>query len=525
MSKTATPTDGIAAPQRRTTRRTLLKAGLIGIPAAAATLAGAGGAAAAWLLATADLNTAGRVSFTNRLAIPPLAPSRRDETGRRVFDLLAAAGEHQFLPGRPTSTWGINGGYLAPTLRAGRGETVVVNLTNDLPEATALHWHGMHVPAGMDGGPHLMVEPGARWSPEWTIDQPAATLWYHPHPHERTASHTYRGIAGMFIVDDLEAAPAGLPSEYGVDDIPVIVQDKRFGGENQVDEKARLRQFAMGLLGDTVCVNGTVGPYLDVVTERIRLRLLNASNTRVYRFGLSDGRKLTMIGTDGGLLPTPYETDWVQLAPAERAEVVVTMHPRERLVLRSFPPDLGTSSWVARITGGDDTLDILELRAAAELAISPEVPAELAEPASVDTAVAVTRTFELSDFTINGESMDMSRIDFAVERDTVEVWEIVNRDGFPHSFHVHDVQFQLLTVAGAEPPPELRGWKDTVYFPPGVGFRLAIPFREYTDPNSPYFYHCHVLYHEDKAMMGQFVVVEPGQATGAIIHPGHDQSG
>src|SRR5690606_35134294 len=146
--------------------------------------------------------------------------SHRDADGRRVFDLRAAAGRHRFRPGRPTPTWGINGPHLAPTLRAVRGETVLVRFRNDLPETTTLHWHGMHLPAAMDGGPHQPVEPGTTWSPTWTIDQPAATLWYHPHPHGRTAAHVYRGLTGMFILDEPE--PPQLPNRYGIDDIPVI---------------------------------------------------------------------------------------------------------------------------------------------------------------------------------------------------------------------------------------------------------------------------------------------------------------
>lgn len=140
---------------RRITRRGLLKAGLIGVPAATATTGGGLG----WLWASADLDTAGRIDFVNQLAVPPLAGSRIDETGARVFDLEVAAGERQFRPGRPTATWGVNGDYLGPTLRADRGETVRVTLRNQLADHTTLHWHGMHLPAAMDGGPHQMVTP------------------------------------------------------------------------------------------------------------------------------------------------------------------------------------------------------------------------------------------------------------------------------------------------------------------------------------------------------------------------------
>ncbi|GAA2063425.1 multicopper oxidase domain-containing protein [Streptomyces albiaxialis] len=504
-------------------RRTLLKAGLGGVGAAAVGTGGAFG----WWWASADIDTAGRVEFERRLAIPPLAPARRDAEGRKVFDLRAAPGKHRLRPGRPTATWGLNGSYLGPTLRAARGETVRVNVRNGLRETTSLHWHGMHLPARMDGGPHQPVKPGATWSPTWTIDQPAATLWYHPHPHGETARHVYRGLAGMFILDDPKTPKTGptggaLPSRYGVDDIPVIVQDKRLDDANQLDE-SHPRMSEVGLLGDVICVNGTTGPHHPVTTERVRLRLLNASNARIYRFGFADDRPFALVGTDGGLLPAPYKTTRIQLSPAERAEIVVTLRPGERAVLRSFPPDLGLNLWDRRFAGGDDALDILELRAARALEPSPRLPDELAPaPALAPRTTAVDRKFELSGFTINGKSMDMRRIDFAVDLDATEVWEVTATDGTQHNFHVHDVQFQVLSVDGKPPPPELAGWKDTVHTRPGIPFRLAMRFRDHSDRDMPYMYHCHILYHEDQGLMGQFAVVEPGEKPG---RPGPGKTG
>ncbi|MBP5929089.1 multicopper oxidase family protein [Streptomyces scabiei] len=501
---------------RRVDRRRLLKLGLLGIPATAA-VAGGG---LTYLWAGADLDTAGKLSFTHRLAVPPLARGRRDGAGRRVFDLRIAPGRHRFRPGRPTETWGVNGAHLGPTLRAARGETVVLRVRNHLPEATTLHWHGMHLPAAMDGGPHQPVEPGHTWSPTWRIDQPAATLWYHPHPHGRTTRHLYRGVAGLFLVDDPTTGPDGLPHRYGVDDIPVIVQDKRFHADNRLDESGPTMSGA-GPLGDTVSVNGTLTPYVDVTTERVRLRLLNASSTRVYRFGLTDDRPFALVATDGGLLAEPHRTDRVQLSPGERAEIVVAPAAGERLVLRSHPPRLGLDPWNRRFAGGDDTLDILQLRAARCLLPSPPLPGRLADLPRTDTsAVAATRTFTLFGNRINGREMDMNRIDFAVTRDTTEIWEITAVDGVPHNFHVHDVQFRILTIGGEPPPRSLRGWKDTVHTPPNTPVRLALSFRAPTDRRTPYMYHCHLLQHEDQGLMGQFVVVEPGDGPGAA-HPGH----
>jgi blue copper oxidase len=457
------------------------------------------------------MSTAGKVAFGNPLAVPPLAPSHVDATGRRVFDLTAQAGTHRF-GAADTTTWGFNGGYLGPTLRATRGEQVVVDVHNSLPVATSVHWHGMHLPAAMDGGPHNPVAPGATWSPTWTVNQPAATLWYHPHPHGDTAAHVYRGLAGMFIVDDPATDVAALPHRYGVDDIPLVVQDKRLDGAGRLDDSAPMFS-GTGIRGATVAVNGTVGPYLDVTTSLVRLRLLNASNARVYSFGFTDGRGYDLVGTDGGLLAAPVRLTRLMLSPGERAEIVVAMRPGDRTVLRSYPPDLGVNAITARMNGGSDTLDILQLRAAGTLAPSPAVPVRLATVPRLDPAdAAETRTFSLGGNAINGNKHDMNRVDATVVKDTTEVWEITNRDGEPHNFHVHDVQFQVTSVDGRTPPLPLLGWKDTVYVPEGSTLRLVLRFTDHADPATPYMMHCHLLRHEDRGLMAQFVVVEPGQS-------------
>jgi FtsP/CotA-like multicopper oxidase with cupredoxin domain len=481
-----------------------------------------GGAAAVvgWVWNRAAISTAGEVDFANSLAIPPLAASEVDGEGRRVFDLTAAEGSHDFGQAGATPTWGFNGDYLGPTLRAERGEEVVVNVRNELSEETSVHWHGMHLPAAMDGGPHQPVAPGETWSPTWRVDQPAATLWYHPHPHGETEQHVYRGLAGMFILDDEQAGGLALPNEYGVDDIPVIVQDKQFTRDGRLDDRPGTFS-GIGVLGDTIAVNGTVAPYLKVTTERVRLRLLNGSTARTYQFGFADERRFALIGTDGGLLEAPHQTDRILLSPGERAEIVVTMAPGEEAVLRSFPPSLGTG-FLKRFLGGDDTLDILQLRAADELAGSPAVPERLVDIPRIDPGQAAqTRSFRLSGRSINGEKMDMSRIDAAAGVDTVELWKVTNEDGVTHNFHVHDVQFQVTSVDGEAPPPELRGWKDTVYLPPGVPYELVMRFTDYADPATPYMFHCHLLTHEDSGMMGQFVVLGPGQEPDTPSHA-HD---
>jgi FtsP/CotA-like multicopper oxidase with cupredoxin domain len=458
------------------------------------------------------VNTVGAVDFDTPLAIPPLAEAAVDGDGTHVFHLRAQAGSTDVVPAGPTTTWGFNQDYLGPTIVADRGDKVRVDVTNALDEPTTVHWHGMHLPAKMDGGPHQMIEPGSVWSPEWAIDQPAATLWYHPHPHGETEHQVEMGLAGMVILHDDEERALNLPRTYGVDDIPVIVQDKRFTADGQFSTGTR---GFVGPVGDQLLVNGTLGPFLAVTTDAVRLRLLNGSSARTYNFAFADGERFDLIGTDGGLLAAPLRMDGIRLSPGERAEILVRLAPGQSATLQSTPPDLGIQDAVAAMNGGGDTLDVLQLRAAAQLTPLGRTPATLASFDRIsERSATVQRSFSLDGTEINGKPMDLARIDETVEAGSTEIWTVRNNMSMPHSFHVHDVQFQLLSVAGAAPPGELAGWKDTVYLEPQTEYRLIMSFGTDTDRSWPYMYHCHLLAHEDSGMMGQFVVVQPGQSAG-----------
>ncbi len=443
---------------------------------------------------------------TPLVTAPPLAASSVDAAGVRVFRLRARAGTTEFRPGTVTPTCGYEGAYLGPTLRARRGETVRVEVANELLEDTTVHWHGMELPGAADGGPHVPIPPGGSSWPTWTVAQPAATLWYHPHPHGATTAQVLRGLAGAFLVDD-PGTPPGLPGEYGVDDVPLLLQDPRLTPDGRIDEETRT---AIGPLGDVVLVNGVAGGCLPVSTTRVRLRVVNASPARVYGLAAADGRELTLVGTDGGLLAAPVPVRSVRLSPGERAEVVVGLAPGERVGLVSLPPELGLLPQLAAPYGADRTLPLLELRAAAELRPSPELPAALADVPPPDPGAASgERTFELSANRIDGRAHDPGRIDLRVPLGATEVWTVTSAHEQPHSFHPHGVRFRVLSVAGAAPPPELAGWKDTVYVPPRTPLRLLVGFAQPADERAPFMYHCHVLWHEDQGMMGQFVVGAP----------------
>ena len=474
----------------------------------------------------ADTSNVGQLDFARELRIPRLLQPKTDATGRKVFDLKTQEATSELIAGKRTATWGFNGSYLGPTLRASRGDQIYMRVTNGLRQATTVHWHGMHLPAKADGGPHQPIEPGETWTPSWRVDQPAATLWYHPHLHGTTTEHVYRGLAGMFILDDPAASKLALPQTYGVDDIPLIVQDKRFEDSGELSFSRGMISSPIGQLGDTILVNGTANPHLNVSSTRVRLRLLNASGARSYNYGFSDDRKFDLIATEGGLLGAPARLERVQLSPGERAEIVVAFKPGDNAILRSFKPDLGSVGFFnARFSGADDTFDILELRATDKLTESPPVPRQLVPRDSPDPSMAQrVRRFELGSRDINDLRMDMNRIDQVVALDTTEIWEVTNESGTPHNFHVHGTRFKILRYAGKAPPPALSGLKDTVFVPPDETVRLATRFTDHSDPATPYMFHCHLLRHEDRGMMGQFVVVKPGENSVRRIDqddPGH----
>jgi blue copper oxidase len=190
----------------------------------------------------------------------------------------------------------------------------------------------------------------------------------------------------------------------------------------------------------------------------------------------SDDREFAVVGSDGGLLPEPVTARRLVLSPGERAEIVVRIRPGETVVLRSFEPDLGVNAFTRPFEGGKDRFDVLQLRAADDLTPSAALPDALGLAPDLDVTddVEVDRTFTLQGNKINGQAMDMARVDAVVEVNTTEVWEVESTDGDYHNFHVHDVQFQILTINGDPPPADYGGWKDTVFLRPSTTVRLVL---------------------------------------------------
>ncbi|HET8671982.1 MAG TPA: multicopper oxidase domain-containing protein, partial [Candidatus Saccharimonadales bacterium] len=460
----------------------------------------------------------------HKLYIPELLQPRI-ENGEKVFDLTVQKGEQEFLPGKRTNTIGYNGSYLGPTIRARKGDKVRMNVTNKLPDPTTSHWHGMELPAAMDGAAHQIIKSGENWQPSWTITNEAASLWYHPHLMGKTGEQVYRGLAGAFIIDDDNSDRLNLPKEYGIDDIPLIVQDRSFDQNNQfVYDPGHTDVLGhTGMHGDKILVNGTYAPYADVPAKQIRLRILNGSNSRRYDFGFEDGRTFHQIATDGGLLVGPVARTHMTLAPAERAEIVIDLANEARPITLISNP-VREESRVLRFMrtvlraerDENQKFKIIELRPQPVNAKPVPLPQKLNTIDRLKAIDAVkTRQFTLDpkSKSINGKEMNHSRIDQLVHSGDTEIWEIRNQSGVYHPFHIHGVQFQILDwsdLIGKRRPPKdyERGWKDTVLVPNAETVRVIMRMPKYSDPHLPYMFHCHILEHEDMGMMGQFMVVD-----------------
>lgn len=277
---------------------------------------------------TAVLGASSALPFWSRAAfaadhpaLPIPALLTPDAAGKIALNVQT--GSMKWKAGMQTPTWGINGPLLGPAMRLQRGKDVAINVTNALPEATTMHWHGMEIPGTSDGGPQAVIEPGKMWTAEFKVDQPATTAWFHPHTHGLTGRQVAMGLGGLIIIDDEESTKLPLPKEWGVDDVPVILQDKRLDAKGNIDYQLDIMTAAVGWFGDMMLTNGTVYPQHLAPRGWLRLRFLNGCNARSLNLATSDGRPLYVVGSDGGLLGEPVKLTELPILMGERFEVLV----------------------------------------------------------------------------------------------------------------------------------------------------------------------------------------------------------
>lgn len=488
-------------------------------------LVGAGvlGTGIAGLAGRALLST-GNSEVRQTLKIPQLIDA---QSGGKALPLNVQAGQTEFFPGRLSPTLGYNGSYLGPTFRFRRGDSVQLSVRNGLTETTTVHWHGLLIPGPLDGGPHQPIGPGETWRPLLPIDQPAATLLYHAHIHGQTATQVYRGLAGMLIIQDDDEERLGLPREYGVDDIPLLLQDRQFE-DGMLVLPTGMMTMMQGRRGNTILVNGTANPLARVPSRMVRLRLVNGSNARIYDLSFEDKRVFHWIATEGGLLERPVALRSIRLAPGQRAELIVDFSDgRSAGMLTAADPNMAAMGMM-RMGGSDAAAGRVFLRF--EPIPGPAAPARipqiLARQYLIDPATATKRRkFVLNmgmggmmggamagptggssagaaSFGINGNAFDIRRIDESVRLGDTEIWEVTGQM-MAHPLHIHGVHFQVLSRNGGPPDVLDQGPRDTVLIKEST--ELLVRFTKPTQ-GAPFMYHCHILEHEDLGMMGQFSV-------------------
>jgi bilirubin oxidase len=446
------------------------------------------------------------------------------------FDLTLQNGTYQFWDGINTTTMGVNGNILGPTLIMNKGDEVDIMVNNQLSDTTTIHWHGMHVSAENDGGPHTIILPGESWNPTFEVMDKAGTYWYHPHLHMKTNKHVSMGIAGFVIVRDDEEAALDLPRTYAVDDFPLAIQTKDFDANNQIVVPSNS--------DDVVMVNATIDANLDVPAQVVRFRLLNGTSQRVLNIGLSDNNTFYQIGSDGGLLSSAIALMRLELPPGARAEILIDFSDMQgqSMQLMSYASEFPNGIYGATNPGmmammtldgynpnpinGTD-FNLMQFTVVAQNG-NPvtSIPNDLVVVSPIPEASAdITRNLTFSPeaggpnqlnglFFINGVSYDMDVINYSIPLDNIEIWSIVNQSGISHPFHIHDVQFFVLDRNGVAPPLSEQGRKDVILIKPQETVRFITKFEDFANDDVPYMYHCHMLVHEDGGMMGQFEVVD-----------------
>ena len=480
--------------------------------------------------------------FVDRLPIPPLAQPAGSKEFRGQSVPLYRIGMremrvkvHRDLP--PTRVWSYGASWPGPAIETRSGKPIAVEWSNELPSRHFLpidhnlhgaeksvpevrgvvHVHGARVPPGSDGFPENWYVPGQSVTNYYPNQQEATALWYHDHAMGITRLNTYAGMFGLYVIRDEVEDALDLPK--GKYEIPLIIADRSFTHDGQLFYPVSGRKDAPWtpeVFGNTMLVNGTIAPYLDVEPRRYRFRVLNASNARFYRLALEGGQTFSVIGSDQGLLNAPATVKRLSLAPGERADLIVdfSASPLPEFVLR------------------DDAFVLMQFRVAGRKSDSKPLPAKLRDvPRTPETSAIKTRMLTLGEIDNKvAEPMQMlltgkhwhDPVSETPAIDTTEIWSLVNLTDDTHPIHLHLVRFQILDrrrfdpflyqtrgelkyIGDAIPPAAAEaGWKDTVRADSRLITRIIVRFEGYT---GRYVWHCHIAEHEDNDMMRPYDVI------------------
>jgi FtsP/CotA-like multicopper oxidase with cupredoxin domain len=417
--------------------------------------------------------------------------------------LVAGVATHELLPGKPAEVWAFRDGSVpdavgtipGPLLEATLGDRVIVHFRNELPEPTTIHWHGLRVPNAHDGThvSQMLVPPGGEFHYEFVVED-AGLFWYHPHVNGDV--QVERGLYAPIRVR------GGVEPEVAADRV-FVLDDVKVEANGELSRRVDALDVMLGRQGNVLLVNGrSDGRITAAAGSRERWRLVNTANGRYFNVELP-GHRLRVIGWDGGLLPEPYQVDNLVIAPGERYDVLVDLHGEtgEKLAIRNVYYDRGHD---IPDPGPRDLLAIELTSAHDQPRPLPDRWADIAPIAVGDTTA--TRAFVLREdatsedeafFTINAERYpDVTPL--RTRMGEVEVWELDNETEMDHPFHLHGMSFQVLDDLGA---PRL-GWKDTVNVPRETTIRIAVQFGA----EGRWMYHCHILEHAERGMMGELEV-------------------
>lgn len=424
----------------------------------------------------------------------------------RVIELEARETQWEIRPGQFVVAYGYNGQVPGPTIEAVQGEPIEIRFTNRLSEPTLVHWHGLRVPAVMDGTQDVQgpVPPGETFVYRFTPED-AGTFWYHPHVNE--SEQIEKGLYGAFIVRGKE--------DLVVDREQVLVlDDLGLDRSGEIAKSGGIKQRHDGREGDIRLVNGRVEPELTIAAGQVeRWRIVNASNARYIRLSIG-GVPFRIIGTDGGLIEAPVEVTEVLLPTADRVEILVGPFEEGK----TFSVESLRYNRMTMGRRGKETFATLRVGPVKpSIAVIPErlrVIQPLAQPgATPNRTVKMSVGFSFRrgmDFLVNGKRHYHDR---PVQAGNLQVWDVVNSSLMDHPFHLHGFFFQVLSVDGKA--PEFKSWEDVINLPPSSTSRIAwMP----DDRTGPWMYHCHILEHHEAGMMGHFEVVSPGVMPAAHMH-------
>lgn len=435
------------------------------------------------------------------------------ETKIQVYQLTASEFQWEVSDDKTVHAWGFNQSIPGPILRARKGDTMVIRVKNDLKESTVIHWHGIQLPAGMDGTDSVQrpIAPGEEFEYRFVVPD-AGTFWYHSHLNE--TKQMERGMYGALIVDQHDSLKTDAERVLMIDDMK-LTADNEFKKGNFL---SRWIERHDGREGETLLLNGKVNYQIDMnAGQTERWRFINASSARYFRLFLG-GKRFKLIATDGGLLEFPVELTELMIVPGERAEVLVgPFNEGESFEIESLKYDRMTMFKAKRARYG--TVNVLGSKPS--VFHMPERLRTIEPLASRDAAIK--RKVKLSvgpslkhgiDFLVNGETHANDKPVIAGE---LQVWEVRNASLMDHPFHLHGFFFQVLEINGKA--PEYISWKDTINLRPLSRVKIA-----WMPDNRPgyWMYHCHILEHHEAGMMGHFEVVEPSkQPTGIMHHHRH----